>query len=206
MAKHTKKTVAAPHVSPTARHAKKPLSRPAPQNPAPVQRPVQQWLGRAFGLRSILVAGVVALGINLSVTQNSGYAWTRQHLESNWDFIRQHSNATPDERLQTKLGFDYGFLNFIRQNTPEDAVILFPLPEHVTEKSGNMQLTDNVTTKMWVTHFVYPRRILYKNEAETNPLYNEVTHVAVCASHGYEDLNYRVQQQPAFTVLSKTMK
>jgi hypothetical protein len=102
-----------------------------------------------------------------------------------------------------KVGVDYTFLNYVKQNTPENAVILFPLPEHVTEKSGNMQLTDNILSKNWATYFVYPRRVIYKSEAETNPLYGDITHVAICAGHGYEDLEYAVRKRSAYAVLPR---
>ncbi|MDR1416364.1 MAG: glycosyltransferase family 2 protein, partial [Prevotellaceae bacterium] len=112
-------------------------------------------------------------------------------------------NATLDERYQMKLGFDYVFLNHIKQNTPEDAVILFPLKKCTTEKGGDSQLSGNINSKYWVTHFVYPRRILYKDEQETNSRYSDVTHVAIVAGHGYEDLNYPVMERYYFTVLPK---
>ncbi|MDR1331295.1 MAG: hypothetical protein LBK07_04250 [Tannerella sp.] len=194
MGKKQKKTVAARRVSPPV--------------PSPGKREahgrVRQWFGRAFGLRSLLVAGVVALGVYLSVTHNAGYRWTWEgYLRGNWDFIRQHPDATLEERLQMKLGFDYSFLSYIVKNTPEDAIILFPPRGVITEEAGGMRLTNNIESKMWVMHFVYPRRVVYRDEAETNSLCSEATHVAICATHGYDDLDYAVEQRAPFAVLPK---
>jgi hypothetical protein len=66
-----------------------------------------------------------------------------------------------------------------------------------------MTLGPDVANKSWVTHFVYPRIALYKDEKETNPLYGQVTHVAIIAGHGYEDLEYEVQEKAAFAVFPK---
>ncbi|MDR1407730.1 MAG: hypothetical protein LBJ23_06770 [Tannerella sp.] len=206
MGKHSVKTTPPARLSPAGQN-RKPQPRPAPKNnPAPARRPLLQWLGRALGLRSALVAALAALGIYVSITQNVGYQWTWSgYLKGNWDFIREHPHLTPEERLQAKLGFDYAFLNFVKQNTPDDAVILFPRQEHITEKVGNNQLTVNIASKMWVTHFVYPRRIVYRDEAETNPLYRDITHVAICAMHGYEDMDYEVNPQQPFAIFPRTM-
>ena len=200
MAKYSKKTSIQNRAQTITK--KKVADMHASQKTSTMQQPGIQWLAGALGLRSILIAGAVGLIIYVSLTQNPGYTWAWQsYLKGNYDFICKYPNATLDERLQMKLGFDYSFLHYINQNTPEDAVILFPDTKHITEKAGNMQLSDNVVMKMWVTHFVYPRRILYANEAETNPLYKDVTHVAICAGHGYEKLEYSVENRPAFIVL-----
>jgi len=192
MAKHTK-TIARP----TATAAGRKTTPPAKS----AESPVHQWIGRALNLRSLFVAGVTAIGIYASINLNQGYLWMwKGYLVPNWEYIGQNAKATVDKRLEMKLGLDYSFLNYIKQNTPEDAVILFPLPEHIIEKNGDMQLTSNVSWKHWATHFIYPRRIVYKSEAETNPLYEHYTHVAICAGHGYEDLEYGVVEKAAFAI------
>jgi hypothetical protein len=170
----------------------------------PPRSKVKQWLGKALGLKSLLVAAVLTGTVCYTVDKNTGYNWVWNGLlKSNYTMIRQNRHATLDERMQMKLGFDYIFLNHIRKNTPDDAVILLPAAEHITEKADNLQLTGSVATKMWAEYFVYPRRIVYKNEAETNPLYREVTHVAICAGHGYEDLDYPVREHSTFAIYPK---
>ncbi|MDR1022734.1 MAG: hypothetical protein LBL94_05625 [Prevotellaceae bacterium] len=168
--------------------------------------PVGRWLEGVFGIKSIALA-VVGGGLFFGlITKDPGYQWVwNSLLKGNWDFIQKHRNATLDERNQMKLGFDYVFLSYVKQNTPEDAVILFPLKEYNTEKGGDYQLSGNVNSRFWVTHFVYPRRVVYKDEQETNPRYKDVTHVAIVAGHGYEDLDYPVTERSYFTVLPKSI-
>ncbi|GHT11061.1 hypothetical protein AGMMS4956_03490 [Bacteroidia bacterium] len=174
------------------------------KKPATPHSPFKQWLLRAIGFKSLLLAVVVGLLLYGGIPKNSGYQWTFvNYLKGNWDFIQAHDTATLDEIYQMKCGFDYAYLNYIKQHTPDTAIILFPLKEYLTEKGGDMQLSGNVGSKMWVTHFVYPRRILYKDEAEINPLYKDVTHVAIVAARGYEDLDYFVQQRAYFDIQPK---
>ncbi|MDR1602629.1 MAG: hypothetical protein LBS42_09415 [Tannerella sp.] len=151
---------------------------------------------------AVAIAGCFLLYTVISMDE--GYRWVwNSLLKGNWAFIQEHRKASLEERNQMKMGFNYAYLNHIKKNTPEDAIILFPLQKHVTEQSGDMKLGDDITSKSWVTHFVYPRRALYKDEEATNPLYSQVTHVAVIAGHGYEDLDYEVPAKPAFAVFPK---
>ncbi|MDR0711244.1 MAG: hypothetical protein LBF67_02705 [Prevotellaceae bacterium] len=204
MAKHVHKRKSLPPAR--QKKAGRPVGKkhPTSARPQKAKHPVWQWLGNAFGFRSMAVAAAGCLLLYGGVRGISGYQWVwTSLLKGNWDFIQPRRNASLDERYQMKLGFDYVFCDYIRQHTPEDAVILFPLKEHITEKVENHQLSNNIRSKHWVTHFVYPRRVLYKDEQETNPRYGDVTHVAIVAGHGYEDLDYPVWERAYFAVLPK---
>ncbi|MDR0691647.1 MAG: hypothetical protein LBF69_01260 [Prevotellaceae bacterium] len=185
----------------------KPINKAGRQTPASMNdtgRPLVRWLKSAFGLKSLLTAVAGGLLLYWTITENKGYWWVYEKLlEGNMVTIWQYRTASLNQRYQMKLGFDYMFCDFIKQHTPDTAVILFPLKKHNTEKADNSQLTDNINSKYWVTHFVYPRRVLYKDEQDTNPRYNDVTHVAIVAGHGYEELDYRVGERTHFTVLPK---
>ena len=154
------------------------------------------------------MALAVAVGLLLYAVMrdNSGYKWAWSSLlKGNWELIQKHRKTTLDERYQMKLGFDYVFYKYIIDNTPEDAVLLFPLKKYNTEKGGDYQLNSSINAKYWATHFLYPRKVLYKDEQETNPRYRDVTHVAIIAGHGYEDVDYPVYERSYFTVLPKKM-
>jgi hypothetical protein len=169
------------------------------------QTPVfKNWLSKAFGIRSIVVTIVVGLLLYKGISMDKGYQWVWESLlKGNWEHIQVHRKASIEERNQMKLGFDYAYLNYIKKNTPEDAIIMFPLRTHITEQSGKQKLSSSINSKSWVTHFLYPRTALYKDEKDTNPLYDKVTHIAIVAGHGYEDLDYEVKEKDAFTVLPK---
>jgi hypothetical protein len=166
----------------------------------------KNWWSRAFGVRSIVVAIVGGLFLYKGISMDNGYRWVWENLlKGNWKYIQVHRRASIEKRNQMKLGFDYDYLNYIKKNTPEDAIILFPSKTHITEQSGKQKLSHNINSKSWVTHFIYPRTALYKDEKETNPLYDKVTHIAIIAGHGYEDLEYTVKEIQAFIVLPKKM-
>ncbi|MDR2448849.1 MAG: hypothetical protein LBD52_02690 [Prevotellaceae bacterium] len=185
----------------------KPVNKTKCQTPGHLKdtgKTALRGLKKAFGFKSLMIAVAGGLLLYWTITENKGYWWVYEKLlKGNMETIWQYRTATLDERYQMKLGFDYVFWNFIKQHTPDDAVILFPLKEHNTEKAGNSQLTGRTNSKYWVTHFVYPRRVLYKDEQDINPHYNDVTHVAIVAGHGYEDLDYRVSERTYFTILPK---
>jgi hypothetical protein len=204
MAKHVHKRSAPPLSGP--KKAQKPAKGKnlAPAPPQKAKSATGQWLVSAFGFKSMALAVVGGLLLYGAMRNNPGYQWTwNSLLKGNWDFIQKHRNATLDERYQMKFGFDYVFCKYIRDNTPEDAVVLFPLRKYNKEKGGDYQLSNNINVKYWVTHFIYPRKMLYKDEQETNPRYRDVTHVAIIAGHGYEDVDYSVRERSYFTVLPK---
>lgn len=180
--------------------------RPEPAKVNKKERKFVTWLGRVFGLKSfiLLLAGIIFLYV--CVTQNNGYKWTWENLlKSNWEFTHKYAKATLEERYQMKLGFNFAYLNYIKQNTPEDAIILFPLKEGNTEKVENYQLGMEVNNKFWVTHFLYPRKVVYKDEQDVNPLYKDISYVAIIAGRGYDDLDYFVRERTYYTVLPKAM-
>lgn len=166
--------------------------------------PMTKWLGNVFGPKSIGLAILGAILLNFCISENQGYNWAWNVLmKENWKSVRKYPNATIDERNQMKLGFNYVFLNHIVQNTPEDAIILFPYKDQIQDKGGEYQLSHDIAVKPYVTHFIYPRKAVYKDEAATNPYYKKVTHVAIIAGHGYEDLDYDVYQRTYFTIMPK---
>ncbi|MDR2423941.1 MAG: hypothetical protein LBD59_04355 [Prevotellaceae bacterium] len=186
----------------TRRRQKSPAPKPRIENRRTEQSGV--WWSRAFGVRSMAVglAGAVLLYMGLSMNEGYKWVWTGL-LKSNWKVIRTHKNATIEERYAMKVGFDYSYLNYIKKNTPEDAIILFPPHEHLSKTVDNQKLSNQIGSKKWVTHFLYPRRVLYQTEKDKNPLYNQVTHVAITAGYGYEYLEYTVNEQPPFAVFPK---
>jgi hypothetical protein len=101
------------------------------------------------GLVNVSVLGVIIwfLSINLhaiipSVIKNS-------HV------IIKYPLASYEEKMRLKWDDFYNYMNFIKENTPEDAVIMFPPKIRPWLSAGNEQL---------VRYFLYPRRILQDYE------------------------------------------
>lgn len=162
---------------------------------------IKKWSICVFGWRSLLVSFLFIGIVYKIVDTNKGYNWAwNSLLKGNWALVKKYPDLTLDQRYEMKTGFNYSFLNYIKNHTPDTAIILFPEKQHITKKCGNMQLGKECGNKMWVTHFIYPRIPLFKGTSDTVYL-SSVTHVAICAANGYENLHYPVYQRRCFDVL-----
>ncbi len=162
---------------------------------------VKKWIACVFGWRSLLVSFLFIGIVYKVIDTNNGYNWVWNNLlKGNWTLMKKYPNLTLEQRYEMKTGFNYSFLNYIKKHTPDTAVILFPEKQYITETCGKMQLGKEITNKMWITHFIYPRVPLFKGTSDT-VYFSSVTHIAICAAHGYENLHYPVYQRACFNVL-----
>jgi len=76
--------------------------------------------------------------------------WTLMSDGSSWEMRRART-----------LGPDYRFLAMVRDNTPEDAVIL--MSDQVAPSVLQPQRAKN---QSWATFYLYPRRVLYLHQDE----------------------------------------
>jgi len=151
---------------------------------------------------------IVSLLILFIIYHNiNGYRWVWDTLViGNLRIIWEHPELTQEQKWEIKCGFDYTYANYLKKNTPEDAVILFPptdvlFPEG--EKSDfNAKDSWGIKNKAWATYFVYPRILVYETEKETNPYYKKVNYVAIANYWGYDKLNYSVTKKQKYQVLS----
>ena len=58
-----------------------------------------------------------------------------------------------------------------------------------------------LTSKAYVTYFLYPRKPVYYKYSEDSAFIQSVTHVAIVNGSGYENLNFQVKNHQKFTVL-----
>ena len=133
-----------------------------------------------------LIAGLVILNIYAKRTE---IAWLQEMLKSNYETIKQYPDATIDQRLGMKLGFNYAYLKHVKDNTPEDAVILFP-PREIILKQPT-QFTTAEFSPIWIHSFIYPRKVIMDGTEITTP----ITHVAVMNGWGYDKLAYQVENK-----------
>ncbi len=126
-----------------------------------------------------------------------GYTWLVDSLVvNNLKIIFENSNMKIDQKYAAKLGADYQFINYIKQNTPEDAIILMP-PRDVFMKSDlNKNSSWGVKSKTWSTYFLYPRIVIREEDCGNYPqLCDSISHVMVLESWGIDKLNYKVPPQ-----------
>lgn len=126
-------------------------------------------------------------------------------LKASLNFVNQNRDLSKQQKLEGKFGFDVRYLEYLKKNTPENAVIIMPPDSviHPGDESGDFNNLDlsSITSKIWTSYFVYPRKLVYEREKSTNPLYSEATHVAVINYWGYEKLDYNVSEREKYIVM-----
>lgn len=156
-------------------------------------------------LKNIISLFIIILAL-LLFNNLKGYKWLWNSLVmGNLKNIKKYPNLTFNKKYEIKCGFDYKYLEYIKSNTPKDAIILMAsksilIPED--EKTNfNKEGSWGVKNKAWATYFIYPRKLVYENNKNTNPFYKEVTHVAIANNWGYDKLNYKVDKKYKYYIL-----
>jgi hypothetical protein len=150
-----------------------------------------------------LIVTIVCLFI---LYQNGGYKWVWDSLVmGNLKIIWDNPDLTQEKKWEIKCGFDYRYANYLKVNTPEDAVILMP-PSEVLFPEGkksdfNTKGSWGVKNKAWATYFVYPRKLVYDKEKEINPYHEKINFIAIANFWGYEKLEYSVSKKQKYLVL-----
>ena len=78
---------------------------------------------------------------------------------------------------------------------------MFTRFKHCEKKSDFLGKSPGVQTKAWATYFLYPRKLVYDKEKETNHYYKEISHVAIANYGDYSYLEYEVKRKKKYDVL-----
>lgn len=164
-------------------------------------------------------------GVEYSQSKNfdwfHGYKWVNHtFIKMNRQNIMMMDTFDLDEKRSAKNGINFNYLRIIRDNTPEDAIVIMPDRSVVPPKNApaNTPKFTDVYNKPASTYFLYPRTLVYdekdapltpdgKENPNADPDYEEkrknATHVAILYGQGYEKLNYTVppQQREYYTVV-----
>lgn len=172
-------------------------NKKAKQGPAAPPRAPQPAARHAFGfgwwLKSGVVAVVVVLLLPRMLRSNSGYEWLLDRYATvNLEYMKTYSGTTGDQRLLSKLGNDYSLILYLRQNTPTDAVLLYPERAWLTDSIGGRPsiFNGNLCDKLTAVRFLYPRRIVIPAEMGHTSWSRRLSHVTVVGQHGREYLSY----------------
>ncbi|MDR0733298.1 MAG: hypothetical protein LBF08_04465 [Dysgonamonadaceae bacterium] len=137
-----------------------------------------------------------------SINGQHGYKWAYHILmKSNMAIIREYPHLTLEQKNAMKLGSDYAYLQFMKNATPEDAVILYPSREDFFPKGVESPFKQDVSNKLWALRVLYPRKLVTPSEMETSRYAKDITHVAIVNGKGYERLGYNVKAPVAYAVV-----
>ncbi len=162
-------------------------------------------------VKNLLILGGVLLLLNTLKEKNQGYKWVAETLIAKTpEQLEKYKDLTYDQKMEGKLGFAYRYFKFINENTPEDAVLLFP-PDTMIRPKGQVHhskkgMNGYSVKPSWVSYFIYPRKVVHEDRKDQQPeLYKNVTHVAIMNGWGYQKLPYRVSQEGSFSVMPMKM-
>lgn len=128
------------------------------------------------------------------------YEWVHKGLlVGNYRFASANRRLTADQRREAKLGFNFKFLSFIRQNTPENAVIWMPSHTAYFPEGVESPFSGDVASKLYRLRVLYPRKIVDEGDP-ANKYAGQITHVAIINGIGYEQLNYTPEEKHPFAV------
>lgn len=129
------------------------------------------------------------------------YQWVHKMLlQENYEFASANKHLNPDQRREAKLGFNFRYLYFVKQNTPENAVIWMPARSAYFPEGVDSHFTADIVSKLYRLRVLYPRKIV--DAGDTGNIYaGQITHVAIVNGFGYEHLDNMPEEQPLFTVI-----
>jgi len=189
------------------------LEHPKPRLISVLFKTFMSWISFLFKPYNLLFCSIAIALLMLLYSVFPSYTWVYNTLLRDGDNFcdivekeidrRTRSVKDPiikrviayDTKYEAKLGVDFMLLKMIRDNTPPDAIILFPPPHILTQKEAYLTLQQEITMKPWVSHFLYPRTIVYEQEKGKNPFYEKVQYILLLHGWGYDHLDYVPKQQ-----------
>lgn len=153
-------------------------------------------------LKNIFAGLIIYVLVFQCIQKQPGYNWAYNSLmKGNYKVIRENRKLTPDQRLEAKIGINYAYWKFLKENTPEDAVILYPTTQIFFPKDQKSHFTGEPANKTMAARFLHPRILVYPTETETSRFGKQITHVAIVNGWGYDYLEYEVSNRSEIAVL-----
>ncbi len=158
--------------------------------------------GFAFWAGKNIIAGLIAY-VFIAVyvfKEQPGYSWVYSMLGNNYKIIKQHPNVPDNEKMRSKLGLSYAYLEYIAKATPENAVILYPDKTALFPKDKKTEFRHDMYNKLWALRVLYPRKVVMSSEVGKTTYTDEITHIAIANGIGYDLLDYEPPQKPEHAV------
>ncbi|MDX2197298.1 MAG: hypothetical protein NW207_12865 [Cytophagales bacterium] len=156
-------------------------------------------------VKQILCTVAIALLLLAVFKENKGYNWLWNDLiHENLKFINKNKNLNYTEKMQAKFGADAALIEYIKKNTPDNAVIAFPAGDSFLSANAPykfIQGLGGIKVRVWTQNFLYPRTLVYEHELKKWKNIPQITHVVCMNGWGYDQLEYEVQTRNSFDVL-----
>lgn len=173
----------------------KPQTKPG----AAKKRSLSTWLVRNLLLFVVMFVAATLLKSTYIVD------WElNNNIGGNNRYIKQYPDLDMASRYSVKLGADFRFIDYIRQKTPEWAVVYIPAGDDFKEwkdQSGRPMFNGNLNNKLALTRFLYPRRVVLDKELGLTPYADSITHVGIANRRNHKMLPYKVDSTYTMGVL-----
>jgi len=147
-------------------------------------------------LKNLIAAGIAGFLIFKCINTQPAYQWVYGSLlKGNMAFIKANPKLSLDEKFRQKLGSVYPYFQYIKQQTPDTAVILYPGAEDFFPEDKKSPFTGEPFNKIYALRFLYPRKLVLPSEMQTSKYAKEITHVAIVNGRGFERVNYTVRNR-----------
>lgn len=116
-----------------------------------------------------------------------GYKHTFNLLRCDYVTAFQTRDMSKEERNVVKLGMGYELFKYVRENTPDTAVIYLPDPRaFLLDGYGDKFSSPHFSHKLWAVRFLYPRKIVTNSEYSFQGAIPPLTHVLLINGKGKE--------------------
>jgi hypothetical protein len=152
--------------------------------------------------KNLIVGILVYFMLQHLISNHASYNWAYNILmKGNYATATKYKHLSLDQRWEQKLGYTFAYWKHLRDNTPEDAVILYPTSDIFSPAGKKSRFPGEPASKLHALRFLYPRKLVYHTEKETNRYGKQLTHVAIVNGWGYEYLEYAVDNKVDDAVL-----
>ena len=145
-------------------------------------------------IKNLISAVIAAFLLIKVVVPFDDYNYLFRSLRIDMGIIKDYplKSTTVEQRYFIALSSIYTFFETIKNDSPEDAVILYPEYESFFPENDTLTYKNaGISNKMWAIRFLYPRKIVKISELEHSQYKDKITHVAIVNGFGYEYLPYR---------------
>lgn len=170
----------------------------APAKPSSNRRDLGTWI-----VRNLVLLVVALVLVSFLKGKHMGQWLWNYYIASNLEFIRSYPDLSLDERLSAKLGADYRFMLYLRDNTPEDAVVYYPTGDDfraARSADGKQIFSGQLTDKLTAVRFLYPRRVVVEKELGQTAYTDSLTHITVVSERNLKMLPYEIDPARALGV------
>jgi hypothetical protein len=199
--------------------SKAPTASTAKKTATTINQPSESWIAFAFKPLNLLFGLMAILFLVWGNTTMPSYHWVHKDLLKGGyelcDMVQKEINKRTqsvhdpilkrqiayDTKMEAKIGVEFLVLKQIRDNTPPDAVILFPPSNVITQKTSYLTLKFELAMKTYTSYFLYPRTVVYETEKGKNPFFEKAQYVFVLHGWGFEYLDYVPKVKNAVDIL-----